>query len=305
MSEENTILTSAHGYNVNNMIFSDPQQGNIPGSKPAIVFKRVLISTKNPNGTVGSLIFETERCFSYGVSENKSLDTGKLNGYVLPICLYTKNGVTDREKEWVSTINSVVERCKKYLIDNKDELEQWTLEMADLKKLNPLYWKQEKGKIVEDAGPTLYGKLIVSKKNDNKIMTIFHDGGENGEPQDINPLDLVGKYCYVRAAIKVESIFIGNKISLQLKVYEVSVKIIQSGMPRLLSARPESKSKVIMKDVEEADGEDSKDDKGDEDDKGSIKDEDEDEEEKKVIAPAPVEEKPEVKRVVRRVVRKP
>lgn len=301
MSEENTILTSAYGYNVNNMIFSEPQTGSIPGSKPAIVFKRVLISTKNPNGTIGSLIFETEKCFSFGVSENRSPDSDKLNGYVLPICLYTKGGATDKEKEWVNTINNVVERCKKHLIDNKDELEKWDLEMTDLKKLNPIYWKQEKGKIVEDAGPTLYGKLIISKKNDNKIMTIFHDGGENGEPQDINPLDLIGKYCYVRAAIKVESIFIGNKISLQLKVYEVSAKIIQSGMPRLLSARPESKSKVIMKDEVMDDDEEKDEDK---DDKGSIKDDDDEDEEKKVITPPIVEEKPEVKRVVRRVVKK-
>ena len=32
----------------------------------------------------------------------------------------------------------------------------------------------------------------------------------NDEP--INALDLMGKYCYTKAAIKIESIFIGSKI---------------------------------------------------------------------------------------------
>ena len=34
-------------------------------------------------------------------------------------------------------------------------IEKYDLEKADLKKLNPLYWKREQGKIVEGRGPTL------------------------------------------------------------------------------------------------------------------------------------------------------
>ena len=123
-------------------------------------------------------------------------------------------------------------------------LRSW-LEKTDLKKLNPIYFKRDKGKIVEGASPTLYAKLIVKKdKTDgNKIISVFFDE-DLGE--QINALDLLGKGCYVRAAIKFESIFIGNKISLQVKLYEAEVKIVASGMKRLLLQRPRADTKVVM-----------------------------------------------------------
>ena len=35
----------------------------------------------------------------------------------------------------------------------------YDLESADLKKLNPLYYKKEKGKVIDGSTPTLYPKL--------------------------------------------------------------------------------------------------------------------------------------------------
>ena len=59
--------------------------------------------------------------------------------------------------------------------------------------------------MIEGSGPTLYAKLMVSKKL-NKIVSMFF--GKDGNTVD--PLNLMGKYCWVKAAIKIESIFIGN-----------------------------------------------------------------------------------------------
>ena len=100
MTSENTQLTTASGYDVTRMVFSDPIQGTIPNSKPAIAYKRINISTKNEDGTVGELIFPTEQLFSFGVGENKSLDTGKVNGYVMPLCLYNRDTPSKNEKSW-------------------------------------------------------------------------------------------------------------------------------------------------------------------------------------------------------------
>jgi hypothetical protein len=113
-----------------------------------------------------------------------------------------------------------------------------------LKKLNPIYQKKEKGKIVEGASPTLYAKLIVSKKQGEKIITVFHHTETN---EAINPLDLLGKHCRAVAAIKFESIFIGggNKISLQVKLYECQVTPIETGFKSLLQQRPVSNSRVL------------------------------------------------------------
>jgi len=255
-NSENTQLTPAAGYDPKEqMIFSEPIAGSVPDSKPKIEFKRINISTRNEDGTQGELIFPTERLFSFGVSENVSQETGKVTGYTFPLCLWNRDGATREEKAWTDTFNAVVDRCIDYIIDNKEEIEMFELNRADLTKskggLNPLYWKKEKYKdektgktvlrVVPGQGPALYSKLIFSKKND-KFLTQFFD--INDEP--LNALDLMGKYCYTNAAVKIESIFISGtvKISLQIKLYEAVVEPSSSGMKRLL-ARPKAKSKVL------------------------------------------------------------
>lgn len=294
---ENTQLTSASGYDINNMIFSDVQHESIPKSVPQINYKRIMIRTKNSDGTIGDLILPTEKLFSFGIIENTNQETGKVNGYVMPLCLHTRDGATKEEKEWSETFTAIVETCKDHLIANKEEIEYFDLERNDLKKLNPLYYKREKGKIVPGTGPTLYAKLIVSKKQDNKILTMYFDF--NGD--SVDPLTLLGKYCYAKCAIKIESIFIGNRISLQIKLYECEVKLMETGMKQLLR-RPKAQQRVLTsntsKPLEEksetpADGFTSD---------GSVNDSDSDVDvpEKKESAPP----KKVVKRKVKKVVRK-
>ena len=269
---ENTQLTPANGFDTKKIIFSEPQTGVIPDSKPQISFKRILIQTKNDDGTIGDLIIPTQRLFSFGVSENMSQETGVVNGYVMPLCLWNRDNPTIEEKAWTTTFDNIVEHCKKHLINNREEIGQYELEMNDLKKFNPLYWKKDKGKIVEGTGPTLYAKLIVSKKQDNKIVTMFFDKNDT----EIQGLDLLGKYCWVNGAVKIESIFIGNKISFQVKLYEAEVEKMQTGMRRLLP-RAKTSNRVLTKPTSNKPPMDDDDD-DDDDDEGSL-DEDEEEEE--------------------------
>lgn len=236
---ENTQLTSASGYDTKRMLFSEVQRCTIPNSTPQINYKRINIQTRNEDGTTGDLILSTSKLFSFGLSENTDMNTGKVNGYVMPICLWNRDGPTQEEKDFSDTFNNIVERTKEYLVENREEIDQYDLALSDLKRFNPLYWKKEKGKIVQGTGPTLYAKLIVSKKL-NKIMTMFFDF--DGEP--IDPLKLLGKYCWTKCAIKIESIFIGNRLSFQVKLYECEVKLLDTGMKRLLR-RPQAQKRVL------------------------------------------------------------
>ena len=251
-STEYTQITPAKGYDTSKMVFSEPTSGAIPDSKLKIEFKRINISTRNEDGSTGELILPTSRIFSFGVSENTSQETGKINGYTFPICLWNRDTPTDEEKAWTDTFNKIVDKCIDHLIENREEIEMFELARADLIKakggLNPLYWKKEKftndkGKTllrtVPGSGPTLYTKLIFSKKH-NKFLSQFFDTDD--EP--LNALDLMGKYCYTKAAIKIESIFIGSKISLQVKLYEAVIEPTAAGMRRLLS-RPAACSRVL------------------------------------------------------------
>jgi hypothetical protein len=299
MSDNNNQLTTATGYDTSRMIFSEPVNATVPDSKPPIMYKRVNIATKNEDGSVGDLILPTENCFSFGLNKNTSPE-GKCNGYSLPLCLHTLDGATQNEKEWVNTFNNIVEKSKDYLIDNKEELEQYELERNDIKKLNPLYYKKDKGKIVDGSGPVLYAKIIKSRKHDKIITTFFDFNGESIDPLSL----LTGNRFTCKAAIKIESIYIGGtKISLQVKLYECEIKPLQSSMPRLL--RPQANTRVLTQTSYK-----SLPNSVDDDDEGSVKADDEDDEVDELqssMVNLNVEEdkKPAPKkRVVRRVVRK-
>lgn len=304
----NIQLTQASGYKTTNMKFSEPVEGSVPESNPKIEFKRINITTKYEDGTSGPLILPTGRLFSFGLQENLNAETKKVNGYVVPLCLYNRDGASKAEKDWVDTFNNIIEACKDHLVDVRNQIGEHELEKSDLKKFNPLYYKRDKekgsktfGKIVDGSGPTLYTKVLESKKN-NTIITMFYD--QDDEP--INALDLLGKFMHTEAAVKIESIFIGSKITMQIKLYEASAcELSQNSMTRLMQ-RPKANgivraSKLVnplkeeaKEDAEEEEGEEQED--GDED---TIEVEEDDE-----PVPEPVVKKKVVKRVVKKVVRK-
>lgn len=300
----NSQLTNAKNYKpTEQMIFSDVISGEIPDSKPKIEFKRINISTKYEDGTIGDLIIPTQRVYSFGVSENKSMETGKVSGYTFPLCLWNRDGPTKEEKVWTDTFESIVECVIDHLVANRDEIDMYELTRTDLTKskggLNPLYWKKEKHKdeatgrtvlrVVPGSGPTLYSKLIYAKKHD-KFVTNFYDIND----EQIDARDLMGKHCYATGAVKLESIFIGSRISLQIKLYEGVVEPVGKGMKRLL--RPQASSKVLASKT----GQDSVSDmmgssiQDDDDDEGSLNGDVEEE----------VVEPPVVKKTIKKVVRK-
>lgn len=229
-----TQLTDFKEYDVNRLIFSNPEIGNIPGSVSKLTFKRIRLATKNQDGTIGDLVLATPPdLMCYGLQEQTDPATGVNNGYQFPLVLWNRNNPSEEEKAFTTTIHKICDACKEHLVKSKDTIEKYDLEMTDLKKFNPLYYKMDKGKIVEGKGPMLYIKTLTSKKDGIiKVHTIFTDGDTN---ELINPMDLMGKRCYVRGAIKIESIFIGTKISLQLKLFEAQVKVIDRAFKSLLN----------------------------------------------------------------------
>ena len=249
MSE--TQLTSAKGFNINNIIFSKPQAGGLKDT--SVKFRRIYLSVKNPDGSEGDLIVSTPRIFSFGVSENMSQDDkNKSNGFVFPLVLHNKDGASEDEKHFVDTFNNIINHARKHILSNKKELKLPSIDESDLKKLNPIFYKKDKetGDVADDALPTLYLKLAVSKKDGvDKILSSFYDKRTGNE---INPLDLMKKYCWTTAAIKFESIFIGSKISFQVKLYEADIELLNSGRKRLLpKQQPQSRVEIDDDEVED------------------------------------------------------
>lgn len=211
----NVQLSSVDNFNVDRIVFSEAKETNIPGSF------RITIGTKYSNNSVGPLIFSTDTVYSFGIQENKSMDKPvRTTGYSIPLCLWNKEGPTEYQQQFISTIENVSEYIKKYMLrsDVKKSVKKYDLVESDLRKFSPLWYKKEDGEIVQGRGPMLYPKLMC-----NRNLEIYTDiADQNGN--NIDPFSLVNQKCSVKACIKIESIFIGSKISLQVKVMELEVQ---------------------------------------------------------------------------------
>ena len=286
MSFDHTQITSASGYNTSNIVYGKPRDGNITGS--SVTFKRIQMGTRNPDGTLGELILSTSRLFSFGLSPSVNMTTGKTDGYTLAMCLTNMDAPTQEEKAFLDTFNKICDHAVDYILQHRDDVGKYELEKADLKKFNPVYIKREKGKVVEGSSPMLYAKVLQNKKMQT-ITSLFYD--KYG--RDIDPMSLMNKQCYVKAAVKIEGIFIGSKVSLQVKLHEAEVEMRESGVKRLLrpsaADAPLPPSQSFASAVQSESKEDDEDvDVDGDDDKGSLKGDDDNEE----VAPSPVERAP-------------
>jgi hypothetical protein len=197
---------------------------------------RQRLGLRNDDGTIGDLVILTEQCFSFGPQENTP-PSGKPY-HSLPLCMWGLNGPQEKEEAWVNAYNSLMEFIKKKLVENRDDIDKYDLELGDLKKFNPMYYKREKGKIVEDYAPRLYPKLLESHKTG--VMTVFSDAttGDDLEFEQVKK-----QKCNVEAAIWLESIYVGTKLSLQQKVTEADVELQQREKKRLL--RPNAQPRHV------------------------------------------------------------
>jgi len=235
------VLSDFNNYNVNNLVFSKPVENNIPNS--LIKYKRINISTRLDDGTFSDLIFASPTLFSFGVQESKDMVTGMINGYVMPLRLWSRTGPTEDEKKFVDAFNTICDHIKHYLVDHQNSFGRNDLELRDLKKFNPIYWKKDKltGKIDEAYGPMLYAKMITSKREDKTFHFKTRIFDINDPELEHNPLDILNKHCSIIAAIKIESIFIGSggdRISLQVKIWEAEIAMQDNTPSRLLPVRP-------------------------------------------------------------------
>ena len=104
--------------------FDNITKGNIVFHKPKdfqlriteIKYQRIKIERKLPNGKISPLVLETPFLSSFGVSERKNQETGQLNGYSIPVCLWKKDEKPNQEeKDYHDAIKKIHEICQGYL----------------------------------------------------------------------------------------------------------------------------------------------------------------------------------------------
>ena len=311
MSSNSLVPTAS--FNTSNIVYSKPDVNTIPGQK--LSYQRIRLNYED-NDNLNDLIIESPpNLLCWGLTEQHDMVSGQLSGYQLPICLWSKNGPTEEEKRFTDMIEEICQHTKQYLVDNRETIGKYDLEMADLKKFNPLYWKMEKGQRVEDKGPTLYAKCMYSKKSE-KFNTVFVNENLNS---NVNPLSILNKQCHVKFALKIESIYIGTKISLQVKLCEVLFRPKENVLRSLLaptavirdvSLLENEKSQNVENEVVEEHGEteeeqgDTEEEQGDTEEEEEEQDDTEEEEEDIEEVIEEVKPVPIVKKEVEKPVRK-
>ena len=202
-------LSSYDSITTENIIFNEAKEFKVKDSK--IKYKRIPIEVKYPNGKKGALVIETPLLFSFGVNEKKNQETGKLVGYSMPVCLWSKDSAPNtKELSFFETLNNVFFMCQKYL-----ENEYGSHIASSLS--SPFYYKQieytdkkgkKKTKVDETSAPVLYAKLIYSEKS-KKILSLFKTKGN----KDLNPFKYIDQYCNVKMALIIEGIFISKTVT--------------------------------------------------------------------------------------------
>lgn len=292
-------------YDFDNLNFADAVEGSVPNSQPPVKFFRINILAQNEKyiekedkdgniteeieytkpvydeagvlteepkmvmtDTMGDFLFTLDRAFSFGVSESSDPVTSLVTGHQISMCLYNKDGPTEREIKVVEKFELLIQKCKEHLLKVGKSIKKPRLEMSDLKNMDKLiYWKlDEEGERIPGVGPTISPKLIEFKASvDSKgvekpyqMVTTFYledEVDDEGNPREVDPLTFLSdnknkkfKLCYITPVIKIESIFIGAKISIQCKISEGDIAPVNAGVQKFLHGRQKTKesSKTIF-----------------------------------------------------------
>jgi hypothetical protein len=203
-------LTPFQEFSTDLVHFSDPYT-IYPRDETYATYQKIYIQTGDHPQHLQDLILNTPpHLMSFGIQEKKDRNTSDVTGYQIPIILWNKKGATEDEKGFTKTLQSIVEKCQDHIHQHYD---------ADPSKLSLLSWRnQENG----EEYPVLYVKLITNRKT-NRIMTLFINEDTN---EEIDPAELINKRCLLTAALKIENMYVGDNVSLQIKLYEVLVKFI-------------------------------------------------------------------------------
>ena len=187
-------LSSIENITEDNILFHKPKEFKL--RKSSIKYKRIKIETKLPNGKVSPLVVKTPFLFSFGISERKNQETGKLNGYSIAVCLWKKDEKPNRkEQEFFNLLNKVHDICRNHLEKNYGEDQAASL--GEILYYKQIEYKNSKGKTKkkkdESIAPVLYVKLIYSEET-KKILTIF----KTKEKEIDKPLEYLNKHFNTR-----------------------------------------------------------------------------------------------------------
>lgn len=238
-------ITDLYSFDVKNLVFSDAKDEAIPGSE--IKNKRIQINYKYPNGEIGPLLISTlEECFSMGIVDNFYMKT-QFTGLKCPIFIFQKNGTEERyrkELEWLEKFEAIFTAIKRYVLSKKVELKKFKFEENSFTDF--VYRKMdENGNAVaktHSMSPSVEFKRIKLNKDSKEftvgeITSLFYD--PQGKSLDPTPYRSV-KGMSITAVLKIESVLLASKGSINVKLYNCIVHPSNIAAPpvRVMTFKP-------------------------------------------------------------------
>jgi len=244
ISNRNTELLDMTTYDLTRLHFDPVSELELQQGNKTIKYYKINLGSKNQGG-IGEFVFDLpELCHSFGVEEFQN-ESGKATNYSVSLSLIDNQTTSETQMNVVTAFSKMIEKIKDHLLASKKEIKKPTLDRAELKKLNPMYQSLD-----EDGNPKgtawYFSPKLMIRKVYNKedptdmkinIETKFFSEEQtdaSGEPLEIDPLTFLEKRHFkFRGAIKIESIYIGSKISLQCKVYDGVVRTVSKERKQL------------------------------------------------------------------------
>lgn len=176
---------------------------------------RAIPFVRNEQGEDSPLLLQTDKIFTFGLKESEKLDGNEGFDYSLPLSMTDINGATAHQSKFIKVCTEISNAGKEFLLKNKDTFSKdWIA--ADLRKLSILWY----GKDVENKRPTLYAKLPANRKGefDCKFLQPFLNKNREVITKEVNPLLYRNVQGNVKCLVKIDNIFIGSKVSFQVKL---------------------------------------------------------------------------------------
>ncbi len=265
--DKDTRLIPIEDWDWDRVVYSDPQKNEIPDGSGN--YRRVRISYRYDNKTIGPAIVEFSKHYCFGVQPDntdkdgkvvKDKDTGRnkpLRGYRVPIVMTSQNkntpDATDEEQREVDFLDDWRTEVVRYATENKKAIGKGAKNDAGIDALvgKLLYRKEgDDGSLLEDVAPKLYGNIIYYAKS-KEVGTAFYGPGD----KEVDPLSMTGHF-FIYPTIRFDNIFVGGKsISLQHRVYDATVEPVERAPQKRLARANTMAATEVEDDTASVEGE--------------------------------------------------
>ena len=244
MNSTKFIIADPISYDVDNIVFHKSEEKKLPND-PTVKYFRIAIKSKDGDREKDLLVV-LDQCYCFGISTKFGLAMG--------ISLEDREGPTELQTATIKMFDAIAEKAKDFVVAHKGELNKPKITREKLDEIGVVKYRVlSNGDIDTSKPPTMNVKLpvLMNDKEGNKLdrPKIISEFAYESDESPADPYDFIDKPFYVRAVVRVEGIFVGAQIKLQVKLHECFVTPAETG-PRSILKELKAANKLGTKQLD-------------------------------------------------------